>query len=372
MASIRVVKDHTELQALKTTWHELHQASGSDNVYLTFEWAEAACSHFHLHNNLQIVVAEQDGAAVCIIPLVRKVTLGGTRLQFLGYPWADYGEALLNPSEPEVLVQSINYIDRELKWDLLDLAAVPESSLTWKVLSSDWQRPNWLVSVSNYSVAPYIPIQQSWEEYLAGIRNKLRTDTMRQIRRLEKQGELCFRHCQNQEEAWRVLDKFATQKSTRYVTTGARNILQDGRLLAFYKDITNRFWTEGWVDLTTLTLDDEVIAIHFGFVFAGKYFYYMPSFNMNYADYSVGRILLFHLMEESFQRRLREFDFLSGNDLYKYEWTQKIRQLFSLKAYRRSSRGLVLYGVQEQLIGAARRSDYIRSLVRWKRKLFQR
>ena len=67
---------------------------------------------------------------------------------------------------------------------------------------------------------------------------------------------------------------------------GAKDIFNDGRLSAFYRDVAANFLSKGWLDLSYLKLDDTVLAAHFGFVYGHRFYYYMPSFRPEYAVYS--------------------------------------------------------------------------------------
>ena len=301
-----------------------------------------------------------------IAPLMLTKRAGCSSLQFLGRPLSDYSDFLIAEDREANVASLTEYIGREMGWDALELRGIPENSPNLATLqqsishgpSGAW-RARWRTS----NVAPYLRLSSSWQEYSDGLKKGLRTDTRRQIRRLEQQGELSFRECGTIEEVSQLLDRFSVQKSQRYTSTGAKDILRGGGPVAFFKDVANSLWERGQVHVSSLNLGDRPLAVHFGFVSSDRYFYYMPSFDADFSGFSPGRLLLTQLVENSFSNGLSEFDFMAGADAYKYDWTSTERTLFEFSSFRRSPRGLVLLSLSQ----AQRRARGSATLRRWVR-----
>ena len=65
------------------------------------------------------------------------------------------------------------------------------------------------------------------------------------------------------------------QKINRYKSTGAKNIFKDSRYKDFYIDISGAFFEKGYLDLSHIEFMGQIVAIHFGFNYRNKFFYYM-------------------------------------------------------------------------------------------------
>ena len=52
--------------------------------------------------------------------------------------------------------------------------------------------------------------------------------------------------------------------------------------------------------------------------------------------------------------RMREFDFLSGDEPYKLEWTDRVRQNRRLYVFNRGVKGFLLYAWHKYIAGARR------------------
>lgn len=368
---LKVITDSVGLAALEPEWRNIYQNSKCSNPFLSYEWLTSWWRSFGKGNQLWVVVAERDGAAVCIAPLMRVERAGFSKLQFLGQPYSDYCD-FITAAERDSSVESIvEFIKHKQRWDVLELRGIRGDSPNLPILRAAWPDTPRLNQWRRWYVAPSVPIRCSWSEYLGGIRKGLMSDTRRKIRRLEEKGELAYRECGTLERGLQLLDQFALQKSQRFASTGAKNILANGRVLEFYKEVTRRLWDSGQVHISSLDLEHRPIAIHFGFIAGQRYFYYMPSFDSAFSLYSPGRLIVLNLIQNSFLKGLGEFDFLNGAEAYKYEWASEEQPVYQLTAFTRSPRGLALYGAH-QVRRRAQRSLLVRQSVRWAKTRMKR
>jgi CelD/BcsL family acetyltransferase involved in cellulose biosynthesis len=116
----------------------------------------------------------------------------------------------------------------------------------------------------------------------------------------------------------------------------------------------------------------EPVAIHFGFTFRERYYYYIPSFSMKFQAYSPGRILMLRSMERAFKDGLTEFDFLRGDEPYKFDWANGARRLTTLVSYPVTWSGHGARCWEEYLRPQAANSQLIRHLWKQVRKILGR
>jgi CelD/BcsL family acetyltransferase involved in cellulose biosynthesis len=68
-----------------------------------------------------------------------------------------------------------------------------------------------------------------------------------------------------------------------------------------------------------MLLDDEVLAAHWGYVFAGRFYHLMPAYaGGKWGAFAPGRLLNEWLIEWSLERDLKIFDFCIGDEPYKF------------------------------------------------------
>lgn len=105
---------------------------------------------------------------------------------------------------------------------------------------------------------------------------------------------------------------------------------------------------------TTVRIDDCSIASGWGFVYGGSYYDYMSAMNLDYSDYSPGKMKLGFLLEECLRRGIGVFEMLAPAMDYKLEWSDRLRRLETMHL-RFSARARLAGGVQDWLVPRARR-----------------
>jgi CelD/BcsL family acetyltransferase involved in cellulose biosynthesis len=88
----------------------------------------------------------------------------------------------------------------------------------------------------------------------------------------------------------------------------------------FYRETTRRLG-DGPVHLSALLLDDKVLAAHWGYVAADRFYHLMPAHETGeWLAYAPGRLLNEWLLEWSIGRGLKFFDFGIGDEPYKFDY----------------------------------------------------
>ena len=360
----RVIKDANQLDALKRDWERLTPESPGANVFLTYEWLTTWWKHFGNENELFLAVAERDDEVVCIAPLFSSRSRLLKKLQFLGRPGSDYSDFIYASDSPPELGPLLDYIWSVWRGDMILLEGISEDSPTFRQLAEATGRKARPTCLQASYPAPYLPILRPWEEYRKTLRKKLVQDTERQIRRLEQLGTLVFDRCLDEVSARQILDEMLAHKRARFRSTGAKDIFEDGRLPTFYREVAGVFLGKGWLDLSYMRLDDAMLALHFGFVFGGRFFYYMPSFREEYAVYSPSRLLLVRQLQGAFDDGLAEFDFLGGDDPYKYDWATDVRRAYTFSASSKAPHSRIAYSAHTRLLPMLRNSGITRGVLR--------
>jgi CelD/BcsL family acetyltransferase involved in cellulose biosynthesis len=77
--------------------------------------------------------------------------------------------------------------------------------------------------------------------------------------------------------------------------------------------------------LSTLRLGGVLVAGHVGMVHDGRFSYWVPAYDPAWSKDGVGAILLEWMIEQCHRQGLREFDFLLGNETYKWSYATHTR-----------------------------------------------
>jgi hypothetical protein len=99
----------------------------------------------------------------------------------------------------------------------------------------------------------------------------------------------------------------------------------------FVEGLAAAFARRDWLRLAILYIDNAPAAAQFWFVAHGKASIFKLAYDQAWKQYSPGTILTAFLMEHVIDiDRVKEIDFLTGNDRYKQEWMSERRERWRL------------------------------------------
>ncbi|GFO66046.1 GNAT family N-acetyltransferase [Geomonas paludis] len=269
-----------------------------------------------------VVVGREAGELRAVFPgcIIAK---GGVRiLTWLGgFFIVDYGDVLIDPacSAPvaEFLREALRLLKKECGYHVGYFHNMRHDALAYPYFNREFR-------FFRGDVAPFIELQGGFEAYLDSLkrfRKKQKSDTLRQIKRLEELGELAFTIVPGVEpRSQEVLEAFLEQKRWRFQVSGVHGVLFKPGYEEFYREEVRR---NPNVHLCCLTLNGEVIATHLGYLYKNRLYFVMPTYDHRYGKYSPGRVLTYYLIRHCFEQGVELFDFCIGPEEYKYEWTDR-------------------------------------------------
>lgn len=369
MLTYEIINSSKQFIAISEEWDVLASKQKWPNVFSDFSWIESWWRHFGSDKTLHIVLARLSGVLIGIVPLFYSSKYVINMMQFIGRPGADYSDILLHPDYSEHAGEIWQYIINSSKNTIIRLDGISPDSPSYNCFVSENNLFNRAVKKRIIYNSPFVSITQSWGDYENTLKKRLTQDTARQRRRLNALSELEFDNINDEKDIPALISHMIEQKCGRYRATGAKNIFKDKRYKDFYIDVSTTFFAKGNLDLSHIKLMGQILAIHFGFYYGNKFFYYMPSFNLNYSNYSPSRILLHTMLKKSFSDNHNEFDFLSGDESYKYDWTNSYRQVYGLFIYPDNIKGKLLALVYTRLIPRIKRFTLTKIIIKTIRKL---
>ncbi len=331
---------YQELARAMPAWQVF--AKNSDSyVFQQYEWLSAWHKTVGCRQQLTpclVAVHGPDNSPLIFLPLAVRKVIGASCLVWLGGQLADYHAPILHKD----FSRQVSGNDFRALWRRI-LAALPPVDVVCfeKQPGMIGQQPNPFFALpgqvpheTNYSCC----LEKDWPHfYNSRVPAKLRADSRRRRRRLRELGELCFVVADSAESAALITGKMIEQKGRRYLETGTYNLFGQ----ADYRDFFLKGFTfadnSGLLHVSALTLNDEIIAAHWGMVYKKRFYHFMPSLAEQWRRYAPGRLLLEHLLQWSFANDLEVFDFTVGREEYKRVWhpdeagLSQYRQPFNLR-----------------------------------------
>jgi hypothetical protein len=185
---------------------------------------------------------------------------------------------------------------------------------------------------SEIGKAPYIELAkfESFEKLLIDISSQLRQDIRRQEHRLCAFGTLKMDVLGKNElsSAMEILPDFLSHYRARWAPTCPKLMPWPSRKDDFYKNLLVNVLPSGFLHMSVLNCGEKAISWHVGFLYKKRFYWGTPTFNSAFSNYSPGKVHLAKLIEEAFCKQVEVFDFLAGQESYKFWWTRQTRSLY--------------------------------------------
>jgi CelD/BcsL family acetyltransferase involved in cellulose biosynthesis len=355
--TIIVVTDPGEFESLAPLWNNLLERGGDENtMYLTHEWLATRWRHLGEGRKLNLLLFERDRQVIGIMPLVRnEYRLGPFRLDALesiGGTSRNYVGLMAPEDREEVISALLDYLKENLGGInlILRLSLVPSDSQFLRALKSGLAQLSEDLAFEERlkTLAPYIDLPVSWDEYFGSLRGKRRKMLGRMRRRLEEeQGAVSFRQCDagSLEEG---LNRFFDLHQERWRAVGISGSFADPRVREFYSEAAWKFLKRGWLYFSSMEVGGRLVSAAYSCIFNRNLYVIAYGRDIRYSRYSVGHLHEMHNIRDAISRNLGEFDFLQGDEPYKFYWTKSARKYMRITIIKKG----FLAGLRLQLLRA--------------------
>lgn len=165
-----------------------------------------------------------------------------------------------------------------------------------------------------------------WDDFAALVSSRvgnLFPDSRRKQNKLAKAlGDVEFRLDDRRPQTFDLGMKW---KSAQYLASGHQDLFANTRNRRLFSELHER----ELVLVSSLSAGGNVVAVHLGASHEGRLYWWIPSYGPEFGKFSPGRLLLEHIIRASFDRRDREFDFLIGDEAYKWHYATHTRVIGS-------------------------------------------
>ncbi|HEV8712621.1 MAG TPA: GNAT family N-acetyltransferase [Candidatus Binatia bacterium] len=358
---IETIENVVDFEKLREEWDAVLKASASGCLFLTWDWLHTWWKHLSDGRQLFIITARCDGELVAIAPLAlrpRRLSrlLPVRSLGFLGTGsvGSNYLDVIIrHGKEQEALQAMTNYLVRGKL--MLELAELRGNSSFAAMLAAQLRRRGWRIREAQSNVSPFIKLSEhSWQSYLATLGAEHRYNFQRRLRNLTKEFDVRFERVLTEEQQREALASLVTLHNLRWRDRGGSSALHTPSLQAFHEEMSRLALERGWLRLFILRLDGQPAAALYGFRYRRTFYFYQSGFDPNYSKYSVGLVTMGLAIKSALEEGAEEYDFLGGDERYKFHWARDVRELRRLELYPPGARGWLFKGVMV-LRQAARR-----------------
>jgi CelD/BcsL family acetyltransferase involved in cellulose biosynthesis len=360
--STAVIDTSEGFAALRGEWDELLHASARDNFFLTWDWLHTWYRHLGGDRRLHIVtVRDEQARLVALAPLAlrprRWLRLMPFRtLEFLGRGnvGTDYLSVLARKDCEDAALRVL--ADRLTRDCLaLEFSHVDREDIQMRDTAAALRTRGWHGHESTIETCPYIGLEgHTWDTYLAALGRTHRTNFKRKLKKLQSLYNLRIDEATTEAGRRAALDILVNLHLKRRREVGGSDALHTRELLAFHEELTATALRSGLLRLHVMWLDDAPVAAMYGFEYNKSFFFYQSGFDSAYATHSVGLVMTGLAIRSALERGVREFDFLHGNEAYKYLWASAERELVRFELFPPDSTGAFLHQLMQARRGLKR------------------
>jgi hypothetical protein len=237
--------------------------------------------------------------------------VGGTEV-------SDYLDFVVSRDQAGAVYEALfGYIIREMTdWDALDLHCLQERSPLREAFRALAQSGGYSCAETQEEVCPAFDLPADWEAYLAGLGRKERHELRRKVGKVEREASPTWRVSTTEtlEDDLQLFFRLHEQSDPQ------KAAFWDERARRFFREIALATQPRDWLQLSFVAFEGRPLGSLFCFEYNQEILVYNSGYDPTlYPALSPGLVLFSYVIRDAIARGFRRFDFLRGNERYKYE-----------------------------------------------------
>jgi CelD/BcsL family acetyltransferase involved in cellulose biosynthesis len=295
-----VKREIPEDEKLARHWNTLAERLERPEVFYTYEWALAVQRAYGSRFTPLLMLGYEGDtlSAVASLALDREQS---NQVVFLAATTADYCDFLSPAEQRDTWVATVFRELQRLRFTKVILSNLPSGSRSVPAIEKAARTCGYhRYARSGYHCAQVLlPDSKERETLRRSVLSKKMLQ--RNLRAMAKVGPTEFSTEKEWKEIEPALSQFNTAHVARFLDTSRISNLARPERRQFLHELANLLSGKGWFAFSRLKLAEKSIAWNYGFQYAGSWFWYQPTFNSHYADFSPGYCLLGKIVEGACQ-----------------------------------------------------------------------
>lgn len=357
-----------EFVSIRDAWNALLERSATNEVFLSWEWMFSWWNTFKDDNKKLLILIGKDSESrfIGIAPFyVEKCKYFAIKRRnvirfcssFETAP--DHMDILCDKEFEQPFPRAVfAYLqEHNAEWDVISFEGVKNDSIIKNYLMQNGDRLYHLaIEYNPQSGCPYLTINQSFEEYLSSFSAKTRNTLLRKRRLLLEKEQYEYQivnsNAVDPEKYMRELFSLHAERARRkkFATT-----FSGEKVYRFHESLITYLLKDGKIVIAFLSKGSSFLAFYYCIKHNNKYYYYQTGISERGEEKSAGTVLLSLMIERAFKEGCSEFDFLRGDEKYKYFWANNTRFNYSVLIRKNSFLNRVVHHLSHSLIKPGKR-----------------
>ena len=352
---IDVVDTEEGFDALRDNWDAIYRADPEANIFLSWQWLDAWLdTYISPWFVLAAKRSETDPDYVGLLPLRMQTHFDAdhgfsNEIVVAGANFSDYTGILARPEcEAEAIPALADYAMRKFNWARFSMENLLMSQQRRRLLLGGFGKARFTHAPIGYkyaddpvdhAICPMVNLPENWDDYLG----TLSANNRQKIRRLLKKVDaaegyrIAFSKPEDIEQNLTILLDFWTTKwGPKKGEDKAKEIARTNRLMLM------RCAEDGMLLLPIFYHGDRAVALlailvddckkSLSFLITGR--------DETYDEMPAGYLLHAHCIRHAIEHGYATYDFLRGNEPYKYLFAPQVRHLSAVALTTKSNRNL--------------------------------
>ena len=335
---------HTEpeiFSTIKPEWNDLLENSHSANVFLTWEWIKTWWDIYGQNYKLFLItIRDAAGKLLAIAPfklanrnmLWEKVTI----LEFIGSGekvTPEYLDIIIHSDYEDYIIPELFKHLNKFDFDAYEFNTLPATSKTFLFITKNFKENNLYPVIKNISICPVVELPVSWNNFISQKSKNFRKKMGEFSRRLKRDFQAELLKCDSLDDLSVYFNQLIDLHAKRW--NKYSNAFRDDQYTYFHKKLSKLFLLNGWLRLFLLQNGTGPMAIIYCYCYDRNYYYYQSGRDPNYSNYSIGLAMMNRTVEEAIKEGAKCFDFLTGDENYKFRWANTIRTNYCITCWKK-------------------------------------
>lgn len=322
------IETHDRLEAVgEAAWGALVARARLPSPFLSWSWQTEWVRAFAPGRRLEIIqVTDAAGQLAGVLPLCE---LGPGRLQLLGgADVSDYLDLIAVAGREEAVWAALLEA-RGTSRDVWELHSIPAASPTVTALPALAAAAGVAADATVEEQCPVLALPASWDAYLGALSGKHRHELTRKLRRMQREAPDARAAAAGEPAAVaaRLPDFLRLHRASR----AGKAKFMDARMEAFFRGITAALAGRRELRLWFLDTGAGPLASFITLEWGDRVGLYNSGFEPSQAALSPGLVLLAHVIQDAIARGKARFDFLRGEERYKYEFGPSPEPVYAVR-----------------------------------------
>ena len=302
-----ILSDFAELEQ---SWQQIYRRSTYRLLFSSPGWSRLWWKYFGTGSRLYLAAVMDKRQTIGIAPLrvednIIKFIGSDNVCDFLDFVIEeghemDFFDALLSHLSGQGLTS-------------LHLSPLLPHSATLRFLPDVAKQKGFNLTSEQTDVTVEMPLPAELATYLVGLSGKQRHEILRKERRLNEEGEISYSMAEDASP-----EKIETFLRFFRESRDDKNQFLTDEVQAYFRELASWAEKEGILRIGMLELNGVPVASTFCFAYQNDIYLYNSGYDPDYRWLSVGILSKYFCIKRSIESGNRRFDFLKGDEKYKY------------------------------------------------------